>query len=224
MRTMKTAAASDVLLSSGSNHLTALAQSAETKPLIGAFQPVWKDLQAAAAARTQAEEALGPPRVIVRFAEKALERVLRDIALLAHMGDNNATTGPAFKALFPDGLEAELSPLGAAQVAASAKLRERLDTHPAAAKIKAQVMDRFDSAFAAFKSAIDARDTGEANLSQARAVEVGARERFVKAYDSNIGAIRQIFPRDRGQQDLYFDEPPSTRSAGHDEEPPTPAK
>jgi hypothetical protein len=27
-----------------------------------------------------------------------------------------------------------------------------------------------------------------------------ARERFVSAYDNNIGAIRQMFPRDRAQK------------------------
>ena len=47
---------------------------------------------------------------------------------------------------------------------------------------------------------------GETKVSQARAIESGARERFVSAYDSNIGAIRQLFPRDRAQQDLHFDE------------------
>jgi hypothetical protein len=74
--------------------------------------------------------------------------VIREIALLAHTTDNNATTGPAFKALFPNGLEAELRPLGAAQVVAAATLRERLDSQPAATKVKAQVMDSlyFDEA------------------------------------------------------------------------------
>jgi hypothetical protein len=47
-------------------------------------------------------------------------------------------------------------------------------------------------------------------------VGFGARERFVKAYDSNMGAIRQLFPRDRGQQDLYFDEAPTRRSSPED--------
>ena len=70
--------------------------------------------------------------------------------------------------------------------------------------------------------------TGCHQLSQARAAEFGARERFVKAYDSNIGAIRQLFPRDRDQQDLYFDEAPSSRSSSDDKggdtpTPPTPA-
>ncbi len=123
------------------------------------------------------------------------------MALLAHATDNSATGGPAFKALFPNGLDGELRPIGPSQVASAVALRERLDTQPAAAKVKAQVMDDFDKALALFKSAIDNRQAGDTKVSQARATESGARERFVSAYDSDIGAIRQIFPRDRAQQD-----------------------
>jgi hypothetical protein len=86
------------------------------------------------------------PRVAVRFSENALEPAIRQVALLAHGADNNATGGPAFNALFPNGLDAELRPIGPSQVAAAAALRERLDTQPAAAKVKAQVMDSFDKA------------------------------------------------------------------------------
>ncbi len=73
-----------------------------------------------------------------------MERAIRQVALLAHGADNNATGGPAFKALFPNGLDAELRPIGASQVAAAVTLRERLGTQPSAAKVKAQVMDDFD--------------------------------------------------------------------------------
>ena len=82
----------------------------------------------------------------------------------------------------------------------------------------------FDKALAVFKSAIAARQAGDSKVSQARATESGARERFVSAYDSNIGAIRQLFPRDRAQQDLHFDEVSSSHvpagGAGGDD--PTP--
>ena len=72
------------------------------------------------------------------------------------------------------------------------------------------------------------RQAGDTKVSQARATESGARERFVSAYDSNIGAIRQLFPRDRAQQDLHFDEiatshAPADASGGDTPTPPTPA-
>jgi hypothetical protein len=108
----------------------------------------------ATTARVDAEKGMTDLRVAVRFSENALERAIRQVALLAHGADNNATGGPAFKALFPNGLDAELRPVGPSQVAAAVALRERLDTQPAAVKVKAQVMDDFDEALAVFKSAV----------------------------------------------------------------------
>jgi hypothetical protein len=42
-------------------------------------------------------------------------------------------------------------------------------------------MEKLDQALAQFKATLEARPIAEAKLSQARAVESGARERFVKA-------------------------------------------
>jgi hypothetical protein len=53
---------------------------------------------------------------------------LRQRRACRRAADNNATSGPAFKALFPNGLDAELRPIGASQVTASITLRERLRT------------------------------------------------------------------------------------------------
>jgi hypothetical protein len=154
MRSAKTAMASDVMLDLGRYHLAALAQSESTKQLASVFQSVQDELQTATTARVDAEKAMTVPRVSVRFSENALERAIRQVALLAHGADNNATTGPAFKALFPNGLDAELRPIGPSQVAAAVALRERLNTQPASAKVKAQAMDDFDKALATFKSAV----------------------------------------------------------------------
>ncbi len=60
----------------------------------------------------------------------------------------------------------------------------------------------------------------------ARAVEDGARETFVSSYDSNAGAIRQMFPRNRSRQDLYFDPFRGGQDSGDDDvvtTDPTPA-
>lgn len=216
MRGVKPTTASGTMLDLGRYHLAALARSESTKPLASAFQPVQGELQTAADARVQAEKAMTDLRVGVSFAENAIERAIRQTSLQAHAVDNNAIGGPAFKALFPDGLDPELRPIGESQVAAAVALRERLDTHPAAVKVKAQVMDEFDKALSEFKLALAARDAGDARVSQARAVEFAARERFASAYDSNIGAIRQMFPRERGQQNLYFDNNVSSHAPADD--------
>jgi hypothetical protein len=198
--------ASTLLLGLGRFHLAALAQSPATRGLAAAFQPTQDALAAAHGAREQAEEALATPRVAARFSEFALERVIRQVALLAHTADNNTDSGPAFRGLFPDGLDAELRPRGAAQLAAAAGLRARLGGQPAAAGVKAQVAEALDAAIALLGASLEARQAAERALGIARANEDGARETFVAAYDSNAGAIRQMFPRQRAQQDLHFDD------------------
>ena len=198
--------ASGVLLGLGRFHLAALEQSEATKGLASAFQPTHAALASAKTAREQAEDALAAPRVAARFSEFALERVIRQISLLAHSADNKGDSGPAFRALFPNGLDAELRPRGAAQLSATTALRERLNSQPAAAGVKAQTLAALDSAIAALGGALESRRMAERAHGIARAVEDGARETFVAAYDSNAGAIRQMFPRLRSQQDLHFDE------------------
>jgi hypothetical protein len=69
--------------------------------------------------------------------------------------DDNACYLPAMEAGLE--LDADLRPVGPSQVTAAVAWRERLDTQPAAAKVKTQVMADFDKALATFKSAIDAR-------------------------------------------------------------------
>ena len=137
MRSVKPAMASETMLDLARYHLAALARSEGTQAFASAFQPAQNDLRTATTARVEAEQAMTDLRVAVSFSEKALERAIRQVALLAHGADNNATGGPAFKALFPNGLDTELRPIGASQVAAAVALRERLNTQPAAAKVGA---------------------------------------------------------------------------------------
>lgn len=198
--------ASTALLGLGRFHLAALAQSQELKGLAVAFQPTQDALASAKAAREQAEDALAAPRVTARFSEFALERVIRRLAFMAHTVDNNTDSGPAFRALFPDGLDAELRPRGNTQVVAASGLRARLDGQPAAAGLRAEGASLLDPAIAALAAALEARRMAERALGIARANEDGARETFVAAYDSNAGAIRQMFPRQRAHQDLHFDD------------------
>ncbi len=220
MQVPKSSMASKVLLDLGRYHLAALAQREEAKGLIAAFQPAHEALAMAKAAREQAEEAMVGPRVAARFAEAELERVIRQLSLAAHVADNNADSGPVYKALFPKGLDAELRPAGTTQVTVSQSLRARLDTQPTAAPMKASSLAELDKAIALLKQALEARTTAEGTLSLARAVEGGARARFVSAYDSNAGAIRQMFPRSRAMQDLHFDDFRTRPAAASEGEPP----
>lgn len=221
MRSVKTTMASETLLALGRYHLAALARAEQAQPLADGFRAAQDQLKIAATSRAQAEEDMTEVRVGARFAEDAMETVIRLMGLQAHSLDHNNATGPAYKALFPDGMEAVLRPIGASQVEAAEALRTRLDSQPAAAKVKAQMMDDFDKALAELRTALAKRADGETRVRLARAAEMGARESFASAYDSNIGALRQMFPRNPTRQNLYFDEvgPPRepTEAAGERE-------
>lgn len=225
---------SGMLLALGKFHLAALEQDEATKGLALGFKPTVEALASAKAAREQAEQGLIQPRVAARFAEFAVEIVLRDIAFMARNADNRAGGDLVFRAVFPNGLDAEVRPRGAAQLAASQALRTRLDAQPAAAPIKAQALKPLDDALAALGAALEARRKAELDLGIARAAEDGARETFCSGYDSNAGAIRQMFPRNRARQDLHFDQfrvshgsdngdstdqPPPSPGAGDDNHP-----
>jgi len=165
---------------------------------------------------------LSEPRTLARFAESALEVVLRDIASKAHDVDRKAGGDLVFKVLFPHGLDAEVRPRGAGQVTAAIALRGRLDLQPAAAAVKAVFLKDLDMSLAALGAALESRRMAEQALGLARAAEDGARETFVASYDSNAGAIRQMFPRNRVRQDLYFDTIRAEQSASEDSQEPEP--
>ena len=104
-------------------------------------------------------------------------------------------------------------------MSASTALRERLNSQRPAAAVKEQLLKYLDAALAALGSALEKRRMAEQALGIARAAEDGARETFVSSYDSNAGAIRQMFPRNRARQDLYFDQFRAGPSASADSEP-----
>jgi hypothetical protein len=213
------------MLGLGRHHLSALGRTEETKPLVGTFQPVYDNLLSAVGTHAEADAVFRDAGVGVLFAEELLEHAIREVSLRAHAIDDNAITGPAYKALFPDGLDVVLRPVGASQAEVAVALRGRLETQPAAAMVKAQSMDDLDKSLVVFKTSLDARAAAETRLSQARNAESGARERFIAAYDSNIGAIRQLFPRNRKRQDLFFDTVTAKRtsnSGGNTPPAPTP--
>jgi hypothetical protein len=196
---------SNSLLGLGRFHLAAIEQTPETQPLAAGFQSVYDALLTAKQARENADVALALPRVALTFAEWALEQVLRELAYTAHGADHSTAGGSVFAALFPKNLDAEIRPRGAAQLASAKAVSERLVNQPAAAGLRETFSQRLVTAINDFSSKLTARDRALESLGLARAKEEGAKETFVAAYDSNAGAIRALFPRNRPRQDLYFD-------------------
>lgn len=220
MQTAAVTMSSRALLRIGKFHLFALGRGPETQGLATAFKLAHDALTVAHAAREQAEDALVEPRANVRFVEAELEMVLRDVADEAHRQDRRTSGEQAFKAIFPDGLDPEVRPRGTGQLAVATALRSRLDLQPAAAVVKGLKLKDLDAAIAALASALEARRMAEQALGLARANEDGARETFVSSYDGNAGAIRQLFPRNRARQNLYFDQIRVEQPADDDQQEP----
>jgi hypothetical protein len=218
MQTVAVTMSSRSLLKVGKFHLASVGRGPETQGLGAAFKPAHDALVAARAARELAEDALIEPRANARFAEAALEAVLRDVAAEAHSQDRKSSGELAFKAIFPNGLDAEVRPRGPGQLTVATALRSRLESQPAAAAVKAAKLKDLDAAMATLGSALETRRMAQQALGLARANEDGARETFVSSYDSNAGAIRQIFPRNRARQDLYFDQIRAEQAADDDQQ------
>lgn len=217
MRMPNASMSSQRLILLGRYHVGSLEQTEETRPLAPVMAPTVETLETATAATASARLGLVGPRVAVAFGEAELEQVLRNASLRAQQLDNKVNGGPVKIALFPGGLVAALRPRGAAQVEAAVAVRERLVTQPVAAPLREELLPGLDAAIADQRARLAARDAAYQAYASAFAVELGARESFITAYSSSAGAIRQIFPRNRERQDLYFDE---VYARGRSEEPP----
>jgi len=209
--------ASGQLIVLGTSHLAALAQIAETAALAPPFKVHQDALVLAKRAREDAELALVSPRVAARFAEYALEEVIRGIAGRAHALDGNMVSGSVFNGVCPNGLEPEVSPRGVAQKESALRLQNRLDTQPAAAKLRPEFSDKLKAATADLAAKLDARKAAGEALGRTIAGDLGARESWVAAYDANAGSIRTLFPRNRRKQDLFFDDFRTSADAADDE-------
>ncbi len=206
MRIPSASSGSDKLISLGEYHAAALGETPdETGSLIEAFRPSLDALVAAAAARVSAERAMIGPRVALRFAERRLETEIRRLSFAAQTLDGIGG-GPVWSAVFPNGLTGETSPRSAAQVASTETLLQRLSTLSSAEPLRADHTGKIRAGIDDLNAKLAARKSAGDALGLAYAQEVAAREDFVRAYDASAGAIRQIFPRDRAGQNLYFDE------------------
>ena len=197
----------------GVYHIAALLQNEATLALAEAFRLVLEALEAAWAATQLAEVALIPPRVAVSFSEANVQSVLRTLSLRAQVIDNNSARGPAKAALFPHGLNAAVSVRGTNLRERAQEVHARLMNQPAVESLRAelapvlvQAIGDLETKLAAYREALNAYNA-------AVAAELGARERFVAAYDADAGVLRQMFPRDRARQDLYFDTIDTRRSS-----------
>lgn len=217
MRIPTPAMSSERLLLLANYHLAALTHTAQLSDLHAAIAPHVTELETHFGLRVSAERVLLPIRVALRFHERNVERQLRVLAAGATALDGKRG-GPVHGALFPDGVEAETRPKAQAQLDAARRVLNRLNTSSLAEGLRAAHAGPLAESAAVLESTLAARKTAAEALGMAMAAEFSSRDDLVRAYDSNAGAIRQRFPRDKDTQELYFDTFVTRRSAGDDEE------
>jgi hypothetical protein len=194
---------SEDLVHLGHLHLAALVETEETAGLARTFKPALVALEQADLATGYAELELLNPQVDQVRAELAMGEAIMQLASRTR-GPEDVTT-PAHQALFPNGVEAELTLEQGFDLATVIMLRERLASEPAATSVKAQFLSDFDLAISNLRVSTAARETAEARAKQARAGEAAARKRFFAAYEADAIAIAKLFPGDRRRQALYFE-------------------
>jgi hypothetical protein len=198
----------DELVRLGHYHLCALAKTEQTKALVSGFARVLDALEGAAETARRAKRALMRANVPALFAETDMREVITHVAAIARTSDRAAREGgrAVYQALFPNGLEVELSPQGAARVAVAIALRARLVSHPAVVDVKAQVIGDFDKALATLIAALAARQLAENEAIRTRELAEHARAQFLAGYERDAEAIAKLFPANPLRQDLYFEE------------------
>ncbi|AKF06918.1 hypothetical protein DB32_004067 [Sandaracinus amylolyticus] len=159
--------------------------------------------------------ALIAPRVEVKLIDLHADTVVRSVKRIAEEAG-------AAGAVFPAGIQPIVKPVGATEVAALRTLEGRIASATAWRDREAQ-RARIEAVRADYDRALLNRRDALAASSDARALRDDAKESFLDTYAAVAGAVRELFPRDRQRQDVFFDEVTAPRSEADDDEPDAPA-
>jgi hypothetical protein len=185
--------------------LAALAQLVTTRDLVPTLQGSFDAFLAAVTATVAAGDATIQPRVAVRFAERELEVGIRALFLAAQTLDSGKPGGRIGSALFPNGLTAVVSPQTAEQIAVAKQLVDRLMAQESATPLRATHEPVLRAAIDRMSHALETRDASVAAYETTLARQTATRDALVRSYDSIANTIRARFPKDRAQQDVFFD-------------------
>lgn len=194
------------------------AAAARLESLAATLAAATDPLIASQAAYRAAVLALLAPRVEVKLVDLKADAVVRSVKRAAE--DAGAEVDAA---VFPEGATPIVKPVGAAEVAGLRSLSGRIAATPTWADREAQ-RARVDGVHGEYSAALAARSTAMAVAADARAVRDEAKERFLDAYVAVASAIKELFPRDRIRQDVFFDDVRAGSRAQDDgDEPDEPA-
>lgn len=111
---------------------------------------------------------------------------------------------PIAQAVFKDGITPIVRAFGSTQAKALRDLEGRI---AAATKWEGRAAQaaRIEAVRAAYEAALEARRAGTVAAADARAARDMVKEDFLDVFAAAAGAVREMFPRDRPRQDVFFD-------------------
>lgn len=190
----------------------------ETAPLLADLQPAQDTLETAFEGRRKLRKPLVTARVRLRLTGYLLRQTIRSAHRGAEIADGGRR-GPVCKALFPDGLAAEVKPKGAALAEKITKLRDRMQNSklPAVAEYRKAWLPEIQPDLDAHTTATAEHKAATKDYVDAYAVELAARAEHRRIVDRIAGEVRATFPGDRAKQDVVFpvpEEDPADKKKG----------
>lgn len=180
-------------------------------------------LAVAQAEYAQSVLALIPLRVAVKFADHVADKVVRDVERAAVSADG-AKGGRLAGAAFPHGVTPIVRPVGQTQCDEMRALEGRLKAleadWPGAAAERAKI----EAERIVYEDTLKARKAGMASSADKRAQRDAVREDYLDVYAATAARVKEQFPRQRAQQDLFFEkiaEAPVADDAEDDDADPT---
>lgn len=166
--------------------------------------------------------ALVPARVEIKLIDLKSADIVRSVKRRADEAGKSVSA-----AVFPGGVTPIIRSYGASEVAGLQRL-EGLIAAQSAWSDRETERARIATVRGEYETALKNRADAMTAAAAARAQRDVAKEDFLDAYAAVAGAIKELFPRDRARQDVFFDKVRArSTDAGEDEpdEPvePTPA-
>jgi hypothetical protein len=195
----------------------------ETAPLRADLQPAQDALETAYEDRRKRRKPLVEARVRVRLTGYLLRQTIRSAFKAAEIADGGRR-GPICKAVFPEGLSAEVAPQGKAMIDKAGKLRDRLQLSklPTLADYRKAWLPELQADVDGLTQAGAAHTAATKDYVDAFAVELAARQEHRRMVDRIAGEVRATFPSDKAKQDVVFPVPEEDPAEKDTAKPPPP--
>ncbi len=185
----------------GLHHLAALEFFDETTPLVEAFRGINDQLQQSLETRTAAERAHAPAQAQLPLVDIEMDAI---VMALAETLKADASADALYKALFPDGLQRVVDPIGVLEANAVEKILGQLKEHPDAASLREPWAGALQECLGRYKSAITARQQATQELDKALGTEDAARATWFETVRKHCDTIETSFPDSPVTEAVFF--------------------